>query len=104
MVGGCTLDRFGRRATLLMAYILGMCAYALLFTPLATPNAVGWIWLLVGLVQGLMWPALNTYLAEVFPTRVCCTGIGTAATFGRIANIAAPWAVGRAMLCAVPKD
>lgn len=93
-VGALTLDPLGRRPTLLLSYCLGLFAYAILLTPLATPATVGWIWLIVGLVQGLMWPALNTYLTEAFPTKLRGTGNGLAATFGRFANVAAPWVVG----------
>merc|ERR1740121_2783345 len=97
MVGACILDPLGRRPTLILAYSLGLVAYGLLLTPLATPHTIGWIWLLVGFVQGLMWPAMSTYLAEAFPTKLRGTGNGMAATFGRFANIAAPPAVGKVL-------
>jgi len=94
IIGGMTLDFVGRTKTLLLSYFLGLFAYGLLLTPAANPNTVGYFWLLVGMVQGLMWPALNTYLTEAFPTQLRGTGNGVAATFGRLANIVSPWAVG----------
>merc|ERR1719203_453699 len=93
-VGVMVLDRWGRRATLLFSYVLGLSVYAVLGSGWF-PATVGWIWLLVGLVQGLMWPALGTYLTEAIPTKLRGTGNGVAAVFGRLAMITAPWAVGK---------
>lgn len=93
-IGTITLDSWGRRPSMLLGYSLGLFAYGLLLTPFGTPETAGWLWLIVGLVQGLMWPALTTYLAEAFPTKLRGTANGLAATFGRLANVVAPWAVG----------
>jgi len=95
LIATFTLDSLGRRPTLIMAYLLAVCAYSLLFTPFATPRSTGYIWLVVGLVQGMMWPALYTYLTEAFPTKLRGTGNGLAAMAGRVANIFAPWIVGK---------
>merc|ERR1712129_589700 len=88
------IDSIGRRPTMLVSYFLGLTAFLVLTLRAHTVLTVGCVWQVVGLVQGMMWPAVGVYIAEVFPTRLRGTGNGFANMFGRLGNALAPLLAG----------
>jgi putative MFS transporter len=87
-------DAIGRRAS---AGIVGLGAAAATvlagFFPTAMIGTVSVFWLLLILVQTLGsggWPVIGPYAAEVWPSRLRATGMGSAYGFGGIGKVIGP--------------
>ncbi|HET8570061.1 MAG TPA: MFS transporter [Candidatus Limnocylindria bacterium] len=86
------VEIWGRRPTLVL-YLLGTAASAFMFGNAGTGvDAFVWASLLSFFNLGA-WGVLYTITPELYPTAIRATGSGSAAAVGRLAGIAAPFAV-----------
>lgn len=94
---GTMLDRFGRKKTLIVAYILG--AISMVFFGYATTSA-GMI--IAGALTGFFvigsQTAQHVITGEVFPTQIRSTGVGFVYSVGRIGSFVAPLLGGALMM------
>lgn len=86
-------DRIGRRPVI-VGYLLLSAASAFFFgRSTATSSLLVWACLMSFFNLGA-WGGVYAYTPELYPTRLRTTGAGSAAAFGRIGGILAPFAVG----------
>lgn len=86
-------EKIGRRATIVLYMAMAiLCALALALAPdntLMLLSGVGLSFAINGAYAGVY-----AYTAELFPTAIRATGVGTASAIGRLGAIASPIAVG----------
>lgn len=87
------VDRIGRKWTL-VPYLFGCAAAAFLFGKANTPAEIVFYGCLISFFNLGAWGVVYTYTPELYPTPMRGTGAGTAAAFGRIGGIVAPYIVG----------
>ena len=95
-VGILLIDRIGRRAIFLLAFVLG--SVPMLYLGLASvPSAPFEVMVLTSLGNFfLAWliPGLYVYMPEIYPTRMRALGAGVGSSWFRIATIVSPTIIG----------
>lgn len=93
VVGGLLLDRWGRRPTLILYFILGGVALALwgFSTSAAAVVIIGATGAFFSF--GAAGP-LFTYVSEIYPTELRATGVGFSGSWQRVGGVAAPFVLG----------
>jgi putative MFS transporter len=87
------VERIGRKPVIVLYLLLSaLCAY-LFGQATDTPQILLWASLMSFFNLGA-WGAVYTYTPELYPTHARATGAGSAAGFGRIGGIFAPYLVG----------
>jgi putative MFS transporter len=87
------VDRMGRKPVI-VGFLLASAACAVLFgRSTTTAEILVWASLMSFFNLGA-WGGVYTYTPELYPTRMRATGAGSAAAFGRVGGIVAPYLVG----------
>jgi putative MFS transporter len=87
------IEKFGRKFVL-VSYLLLTAASALWFSNAATEGMLIAAGISLSFFNLGAWGAMYAYTPELYPTRVRSTGVGFAASFGRIGGIIGPYLVG----------
>jgi len=87
------VERIGRKPVIVLYLLMSALAAFLFGQSTTTTQILLWAALMSFFNLGA-WGAVYTYTPELYPTRVRATGAGSAAAFGRIGGILAPFAVG----------
>ena len=87
------VERIGRKPVIVFYLLLSALAAFLFGQATGTPQILLWASLMSFFNLGA-WGAVYTYTPELYPTHARATGAGSAAAFGRIGGIIAPYLVG----------
>jgi MFS transporter, putative metabolite:H+ symporter len=87
------IEKFGRKFVL-VSYLLLTAASALWFSNAVTEGMLIAAGICLSFFNLGAWGAMYAYTPELYPTRVRSTGVGLAASFGRIGGIIGPYLVG----------
>jgi MFS transporter, putative metabolite:H+ symporter len=87
------IEKFGRKFVLI-TYLLLTAASALWFSHAETGGMLTAAGICLSFFNLGAWGAMYAYTPELYPTEVRATGVGLAASFGRIGGIIGPYLVG----------
>lgn len=87
------VERIGRKPVIVFYLLLSALSAFLFGQATATAQILLWASLMSFFNLGA-WGAVYTYTPELYPTHARATGAGSAAAFGRIGGIIAPYLVG----------
>ena len=100
VIGALVIQRLGSRAAMLgMSALAVVVGLALAQMPLSAPASVSLLALMIlggALLNGVQ-TTMYALAAQVYPSEIRGTGVGTAVAFGRIGNVLAAWAGNRAL-------
>lgn len=100
VIGALVIQRLGSRAAMLgMSALAVVVGLALAQMPLSAPASVSLMALMIlggALLNGVQ-TTMYALAAQVYPSEIRGSGVGTAVAFGRIGNVLAAWAGSRAL-------
>jgi AAHS family 4-hydroxybenzoate transporter-like MFS transporter len=100
VIGALVIQRLGSRAAMLgMSALAVVVGLALAQMPISAPASVTLLVLMIlggALLNGVQ-TTMYALAAQVYPSEIRGTGVGTAVAFGRIGNVLAAWAGNRAL-------